>query len=83
MTPEELIKYLLESGFTKNGDDYEKDILVARRNEKEKRFEIFYRGKGGTEDTPPVYWYDQFLANSTPAAMKYLFTGLYDEIKNF
>lgn len=82
MTPEELIKYLLESGFAKNGDDYEKDILVARRNEKEKRFEIFYRGKDGTEDTP-VYWYDQFLANSTPAAMKYLFTGLYDEIKNF
>jgi hypothetical protein len=79
MTKESLIEYLLSHGFDRNGDRFSKDILVVERNDKERRFEIFY----DTGERTPVYFYDDFLGGFTVKVIDGFFSGLYDAIKTF
>ncbi len=49
------------------------------RNDKERRFEIFY----DTGERLPVYFYDDFLGGFTVKVIDGFFSGLYDAIKTF
>jgi len=82
MTKDELISLLLEQGFTLDGNEYRKDILVFRRNDAELRFEVFYSGEHGTENTP-VYFYDSLYRKLSKTALAYYVNGLYEAIKTF
>ena len=42
MTTDDFAKRLLELGFTRDGNEFSKDILVFRQNDAENRFEVFY-----------------------------------------
>lgn len=79
MTPCEVIKYLREHGFNVQGTEYRKDILVVKRNDAEKRFEVYY----DTDDCPPAYLCDDFIKNLSPAAIDSYFSGLYNAISTF
>jgi hypothetical protein len=82
MTPIEIISLLKNQGFTLDGDEYRKDILVFRRNEAEKRFEVYYIGKDGTKDTP-VLLYDTLYNDMTHKVIENFVTNLYNAIKTF
>lgn len=82
MAPDGLISLLKAQGFTLDGDEYRKDILVFRRNESEKRFEVYYIGKYGTKDTP-VFWYDTLYKDMKRKVIENFVTNLYDAIKTF
>jgi len=79
MTPYEVIKYLHEHGFNVHGTEYRKDILVVKRNDEEKRFEVYY----DTGDCPPTYLYDDFIKDLSPGAIDSYFSGLYNAISTF
>lgn len=79
MTPCDVIKYLCEHGFNVQGTEYRKDILVVKRNDEEKRFEVYYN----TGDLTPAYLYDDFIKDSTPAVIDSFFSGLYNAISTF
>lgn len=79
MTKESLIEYLLSHGFERNGDRFSKENLVVERNDKERRFEIFY----DTGERVPAYFYDEFLGDFNVKVIDGFFTGLYDAIKTF
>lgn len=80
MTKDDFIRRLIELGFTKHDNDFMKGALVFRQNDKENRFEVFYKGENGVEDTGPVYWYEDLYRNMTPKAMDYYVNGLYEAI---
>lgn len=79
MNKDSLIDYLLSHGFERNGDRFSKDILVVERNDKERRFEIFY----DVGERMPAYFYDDFLKDFTVKVFDGFFSGLYDAIKTF
>ena len=79
MTKDELIECLLNQGFSCNGNEYRKDILVVSRNDTERRFEVFY----DVGEKIPVYWYDDLIKDYKPGVLEHFFTGLYDAIKTF
>ena len=79
MTKDSLIEYLLSHGFEQKGDRFSKDILVVERNDKKRRFEIFY----DTGERLPVYFYDDFLGGFTVKVIDGFFSGLHDAIKTF
>ena len=79
MTPCEVIKYLREHGFNVHGTEYRKDILVVKRNDEEKRFEVYY----DTGDRTPAYLYDDFIKDLSLAAIDSFFSGLYNAISRF
>lgn len=85
MTKDDFIRRLIDLGFTKHDNDFMKGALVFRQNDKENRFEVFYKGENGAEDTGPVYsgpvyWYEDLYRNMTPKAMDYYVNGLYETI---
>ncbi len=82
MTYGEMKTLLLDQGFTLAGNEYRKDILVFRRNDAKKRFEVFYGGEHGTEKTP-VYYYDKLYKDLSRRAMAYYLTGMYNAIQTF
>ena len=79
MSKDELIEYLTSHGFTANGNEYSKDILVVRQNDDESRFEVFY----DSDERIPVYWYYDLVKNFEPKVIDGFFTGLYDAISTF
>ena len=81
MTKEDFIKRLLELGFTHEGNEFKKDVLVCRQNDAENRFEVFYKGTDGADDTSPVYWYEDLYRGMKQNAFDYYVNGLYDAIK--
>lgn len=81
MSKDELIEYLTSHGFTANGNEYRKDILVVRQNDDESRFEVFY--DSGERIRIPVYWYYDLVKDFKPKVIDGLFTGLYDAISTF
>lgn len=82
MTKDGMISLLLAQGFTCEGNEYRKDILVFRRNDDEKRFEVFYSGEHGTEKTP-VLWYDELYKDMKKNVVAYYVNNLYEAIKTF
>lgn len=83
MTKADFIKRLIELGFTQEGNEFKKDILVFRQNDAENRFEVFYKGTDGAKDTPPVYWYEYLYRDMTQNAFDYYVNNLYEAIKEF
>lgn len=79
MSKDELIEYLTSNGFTANGNEYRKDILVVRQNDDESRFEVFY----DSGERTPAYWYYDLVKDFEPKVIDGFFTGLYDAISTF
>lgn len=79
MTKDELVKCLINQGFSHTGNEYRKDILVVARNDKERRFEVFY----DVGEKTPAYLYDDLIKDYKPGVLEHFFSGLYDAIKTF
>ena len=83
MTKEDFIKRLLELGFTQEGNEFKKNILVFRQNDAENRFEVFYKSTDGSKDTPQVYWYEELYRDMKQNAFDSFVNNFYDAIKEF
>ena len=79
MTKDEVVKCLLDQGFSRKGNEYRKDILVVSRNDKERRFEVFY----DSGEKIPAYLYDDLIKDYKPGVLENFFSGLHDAIKTF
>lgn len=79
MTKDELVKCLIDQGFASNRNEYRKDILVVSRNDKERRFEVFY----DVGEKIPAYLYDDLIKDYKPVVLEHFFSNLYDAIKTF
>jgi hypothetical protein len=83
MTKDDVTKRLIELGFTQDGNDFSKDILVFRHNDAENRFEVFYKASANCPETPPAYLYEELYRDMKQNAFEYYVNNLYEAIKEF
>lgn len=83
MTKDDFTKRLLELGFTREGNDFYKDILVFRQNDVENRFEVFYKASANCPETPPAYLYEELYRDMKQNVFDSYVNNLYEAIKEF